>query len=77
MIITKKPKKDEVNKFIFNALRNLFEIATWLRNFSVMNGLAYDRIITKCSEVIKIEKNDCPSLLTKMEKYLTEYGIII
>jgi hypothetical protein len=39
-----------------------------------MNGLAYDRIVTKCSQVIKIEKKDCPSLIKEMEKFLTEYG---
>ncbi len=74
LTIVNKIQPREVSKFVYNALRNLFEIATWLKNFSVMNGLAYDRLITKCSEKIHIDKKQCPSLLKEIEKFLTDYG---
>lgn len=75
-ILTKKDKIEikEISNFVYNALRNLFEIATWLKNFSVMNGLAYDRLITKCAEEIHIEKKLCPSSLKEIESFLTVYG---
>ncbi len=52
----------------------MFEVATWLRNFSILNGLASEKIFSKCEERFK---EFCDSDLGNTQdtkKFLQEYS---
>jgi hypothetical protein len=65
---------NEISSVCENSLRSLFEVATWLRNFSILNGLASEKIFSKCEERFK---EFCDSDLGNTQdtkKFLQEYS---
>ncbi len=64
----------EVNKICNHALRSIFEVATWLRNFSILNGVACDKIISKCKKHLGEFWDDELCKSSDMNVFLTEYS---
>lgn len=63
--------------FCNNALRSLFEILTWLKNFSIMNGLAFDNILTKSEKYLKEYLIGIKLIDQDTVKiYITDYGTV-
>jgi SPX domain protein involved in polyphosphate accumulation len=74
LTINKRNSK-EITQMCNNALRSIYEIATGLRNFSVMNGLAIDKIISKCNKHLpEFSKQVNLPTSEEIEKFFSETG---
>jgi hypothetical protein len=63
--------RNDYSQFQKHAITTLFEISTWLRNFSVMNGLAFEKILVKNKE-LSFELDD--RIQKEEQQFLTDYG---
>ena len=65
--------KKKAKKECYSALRNIYEVVNWLRNFSIMNGLAFEKIISKCKKRLKEYSEELIEDPSSTEKFLTVY----
>ncbi len=66
-----------VKKICNNSLSSIFEIATWLRNFSIINGVACDKIASKSKSSLGEFYDQELGETSEMNKFLKEYSKII